>query len=252
MGVGCQQTQSWLFKGVALFTPAFDLVYGLDVSKQGRWHHQLCSVLQGLLDLPEPPLFLCPAYTATVDFWIDLPTQQLSVVAEAHPLVWSQRFLLDVVFEHPAKIPLPWQPLASSTLSHDLRLIESYHDRFPQLWQHHNLVHGLESPKISTQSSPALPEGLVSYTLRLYVSGHSTATAQTLKTLHRLLPQCLAAPYTLKVVDVTRQPELAERDQVTATPTLVRVAPPPLRRLVGKLDDLATLQWLLADLFTPD
>ncbi|AFY62169.1 KaiB domain-containing protein [Synechococcus sp. PCC 6312] len=247
MGGGHQQTQSWLFKGVALFTPAFDLVYGLAVSKQGRWHHHLCSVLQGLLDLPEPPLFLCPAYTATVDFWVDLPTQQLSVVAEAHPLVWSQRFLLDVLFEHPAMIQLPWQRLASSSLSHDLRSIESYRPRFPQLWQHHNLVHGLESPSITVSSPPILFENPVSYTLRLYVSGHSIATAQTLKTLHGLLPQCLAAPYTLKIVDVTRQPELAESDQVTATPTLVRVSPPPLRRLVGKLDDLATLQWLLED-----
>lgn len=251
MGVGRLQTQSWLFKGVALFTPAFDLVYGLDVSKQGRWHHQLCSVLQGLLDLPEPPLFLCPAYTATVDFWVDSPTQQLAVVAEAYPLVWSQRFLLDVVFKHPAKIQLPWQQLTSSRRSHDLRLIESYRERFPQLWQHHNLVHGLESSRISPYATPAVFENPASYTLRLYISGHSTATAQTLKTLHGLLPRCLVAPYNLKVVDVTRQPELAERDQVTATPTLVRVSPPPLRRLVGKLDDLATLQWLLEEPASP-
>ncbi len=242
MGAG-PHTQSWLYKGIALFTPAFDLVYGLDVTKQGRWHHQLCSALQALLELPEPPLFLCPGLTATVDFWIDEGTQQLSVVAEAHPLIWSQRPILDALFSRTELPKLPWRKVISPEPTADILTIESYRPRFPQLWESHNLVYGLEL----LPHSPPLPPVIQAppYLLRLYVSGHSVATAQTLKNLHALLPQCLDTPYTLKVVDVTRQPDYAEADQVTATPTLVRVSPHPRRRLVGKLDDLAKLQWLL-------
>ncbi|WP_239651521.1 hypothetical protein [Neosynechococcus sphagnicola] len=46
-----------LFKGIALFTPGGDLIYGIDVSKQSRWHLHLCTALQELLGLTEPPHF---------------------------------------------------------------------------------------------------------------------------------------------------------------------------------------------------
>lgn len=215
----------------------------MDVTKQGRWHHHLCSVLQGLLDLPEPPLFLCPGYTATVDFWVDESTQALAAVAEAYPLVWAQRPILDTLFAHPAFPQLPWQPIHQPDTQADILKIDSYRERFPQLWVHHNLVYGLDVPG-SSPPLPARPHG-PNYVLRLYVSGQSITTAKTLKALHTLLPQCLTFPYTLKVIDVSRQPDFAERDHVTATPTLVKVSPPPLRRLVGKLDDFAKLRWLL-------
>lgn len=78
-----------------------------------------------------------------------------------------------------------------------------------------------------------MPSG---YVLRLFVSGHSLATERTLNILHQLLEQSLHDPYTLKVIDIHQHPEQAEVDQVLATPTLVRVWPRPVRRIVGELD----------------
>ncbi|HEY9655035.1 MAG TPA: circadian clock KaiB family protein, partial [Crinalium sp.] len=59
--------------------------------------------------------------------------------------------------------------------------------------------------------------------------------------LHRVLEQSLSHPYTLKVIDVSQHPEQAELDQVSATPTLVKVYPRPVRRIVGDLDNVDQL-----------
>ncbi|MGQ4649872.1 circadian clock KaiB family protein [Lyngbya aestuarii] len=76
------------------------------------------------------------------------------------------------------------------------------------------------------------------YVLRLFVSGNSVTTENTLKTLHQLLEKSLVYPYTLKVIDVFKHPEQAEANQISATPTLLRVWPSPVRRIVGGLDDV--------------
>jgi len=39
------------------------------------------------------------------------------------------------------------------------------------------------------------------------------------------------------VIDIYQQPELAVEGQIVATPTLIKVLPTPLRRLVGDLLD---------------
>ncbi len=55
--------------------------------------------------------------------------------------------------------------------------------------------------------------------------------------LHQLLEQSLRHPYTLKVIDIFKHPEQAEANQISATPTLLRVWPHPVRRIVGDLTD---------------
>lgn len=87
-----------LFKGIALFTPGGDLIYCIDPSKQGRWHLNLCATLQEILDLPEPPHFLVPCYTATIDHWLDPRTQQIRTFAEAYPAVMRHQALLNAYF----------------------------------------------------------------------------------------------------------------------------------------------------------
>jgi circadian clock protein KaiB len=66
-------------------------------------------------------------------------------------------------------------------------------------------------------------------------------TERILQNLHQLLERSLAFPYTLKVIDVLTHPEQAEINQVSATPTLVKVWPHPVRRIVGELDNVDRL-----------
>ena len=75
------------------------------------------------------------------------------------------------------------------------------------------------------------------YVLKLYVAGGSTASARALATIERLCRLHLDGRHELTVVDVLRDPEAAEAARVVATPTLVREAPAPVRRIVGDLSD---------------
>ncbi len=236
---------SLLYKGLALFTPGGDLVYCLDPTKQAQWHLHLCAALQNLLDLPEPPLFLSPCYTATLDRWLDPQTQQLHICAEAYPAVLRYQGLLNLIF---ATQNIRWQMIRYPEGICDPLVLQTYRQRFPQLWENHDLVMRIEgSAKLSELKNYASePPETQGYVLRLFVAGHSVATEQALKHLHLLLNQILHCPYTLKVIDVAKQPEQAEVDQVTATPTLVKVWPTPVRRLVGDLDNVDKIFRLLS------
>ena len=75
------------------------------------------------------------------------------------------------------------------------------------------------------------------YVLRLFVSCRHSSTELALRNLHQALERSLVQPYTLQVVDISKHPEQAEYDQVTATPTLMRVHPLPLRRIIGHLEN---------------
>jgi len=81
------------------------------------------------------------------------------------------------------------------------------------------------------------PPGTTRYRLRLYVAGQSPRSLTALDNLRRLCNSDLAGHCTFEVVDLLEHPARARRDQIVAIPTLVRHAPPPLRRLVGDLSD---------------
>jgi circadian clock protein KaiB len=238
------------FKGIALFTPGGDLVYCIDPHKQQHWHLQLCVLLQELLGLPEPPHFLVPCYTATLDRWLDSRTQSLKTFAEASPLVLRYQALLNALFD----ADLTWHPAALGEVC-DSAVISAYQQQFPQLWEDHDLVVRYEkvepTPRResgSTAWSPMNPEPQPNpgYVLRLFVAGNVGGTERILRKLHELLDRSLQQPYTLKVIDVLKHPDLAEADQVAATPTLMRVYPLPVRRIVGELEDEGVILRILA------
>lgn len=235
------------FKGIAVFTPGGDLVYCRDYQKQAQWHLNLCAALQEHLGLIESPHFLVPSFTATVDCWIETSTNSPKVVAEAYAFVHHYQGLLNVLF---GLGNLEWQVVYPSAEHQSVSIFETYHARFPQLWNSHELVLDI-SPEIQQDSEPhqlghSYPqtEGIV---LRLFVSGHSVITEQILKTLQGVLEGSRYRPYTLQMVDVSKHPEQAEADQVSATPTLVRVWPRPIRRLVGELDNPRAILSLLSE-----
>ncbi|MGB8700005.1 MAG: circadian clock KaiB family protein [Thermosynechococcaceae cyanobacterium] len=231
------------YKGLALFTPGGDLVYCIDPSKQAHWHVQLCTALQQVLDLSETPLFLSDCFTATVDRWIDRETHDIKIAAELMPRVWQYRPILQAIFN----IPLPTWEMKPPLPGHcDTWILEDYRQQFPQLWKHHNLVLRLDHlPAFQYAANPDLPATLSGYVLRLFVSGQTQTTIWALESLHRFLDQTLSCPYTLRIVDVQQHPELAEQDHITATPTLIKIWPPPVRRLVGSLDQKPKILRLL-------
>jgi len=237
-----------LFKGIALFTPGGDVVYSIDPDKQSRWHLHLCAALQEILDLPEPPHFLVPCYTATIDHWLDPRTQQIQTFAEAYPAVIRHQTLLNTIF---SLNQIEWQVAPRHEGTCDRMVIATYRSSFPQLWADHDLIVRLDPSRIGAQYSSTGYDleqksmTIPGYVLRLFVTGHSVNTERILQNLHHLLERSLVFPYSLKVIDVLTHPEQAEMNQVSATPTLVKVWPHPIKRIVGKLDDTDKLLHIL-------
>ena len=55
--------------------------------------------------------------------------------------------------------------------------------------------------------------------------------------MRKLGTERLAGEYDLSIVDVKKEPELAERDRILTTPTLIKTIPGPPRRVTGDLTD---------------
>lgn len=75
------------------------------------------------------------------------------------------------------------------------------------------------------------------YVLKLYVAGNTPNSVRALKTLKDILEEEFQGVYALKVIDVLKNPQLAEEDKILATPTLSKILPPPVRKIIGDLSD---------------
>jgi circadian clock protein KaiB len=75
------------------------------------------------------------------------------------------------------------------------------------------------------------------YVLKLYVAGNTPNSVRALRTLKNILEEEFKGVYALKVIDVLKNPQLAEEDKILATPTLSKVLPPPVRKIIGDLSD---------------
>jgi len=75
------------------------------------------------------------------------------------------------------------------------------------------------------------------YILKLYVAGNTPNSMRALNTLKEILKTEFKGVYALKVIDVLKSPQLAEEDKILATPTLAKILPPPVRRIIGDLSD---------------
>ena len=76
------------------------------------------------------------------------------------------------------------------------------------------------------------------YVLKLYIVGQSIRSRQAVANLQRICRERLDGRCDYTIIDVLEQPQLAEADRVIATPALLKVSPPPTRRLLGDLSDL--------------
>lgn len=76
-----------------------------------------------------------------------------------------------------------------------------------------------------------------SYELRLYVAGKTSKSITALNNLKRYCEEHLKGIYTIEVIDLLEQPQLAEGDQILAVPTLVKKVPEPVRKIIGDLSN---------------
>jgi circadian clock protein KaiB len=73
--------------------------------------------------------------------------------------------------------------------------------------------------------------------LRLYVAGKTPKSVTAFANLKKLCEEHLAGQYSIEVVDLIENPQLARGDQIFAIPTLVRKLPEPIRKIIGDLSN---------------
>lgn len=81
---------------------------------------------------------------------------------------------------------------------------------------------------------------MTQYLFRLFVAGDGPRSNQAIDNLHRLREE-LALDADISVVDVLRDPDVADAERILTTPTLIRERPAPALRVTGDLSDRATV-----------
>ena len=87
------------------------------------------------------------------------------------------------------------------------------------------------------RAQPSAPDAGAEWKLRLYVAGQTPKSLTAFANLKRICEEHLAGRYQIEVIDLLKQPELAQMDQIIALPTLVRKLPEPIKRIVGDLSN---------------
>jgi circadian clock protein KaiB len=82
--------------------------------------------------------------------------------------------------------------------------------------------------------------------LRLYVAGNAPNSIAAMANAKTICDEHFASAYHLEIVDMLESPRRALADGIIVTPTLLKLSPPPVQRVIGNLNDTKQLFILLA------
>jgi circadian clock protein KaiB len=86
-------------------------------------------------------------------------------------------------------------------------------------------------------SGKAVPRKGAKWELRLYVAGQTPRSLTAFANLKIICEEHLKGEYSLDVIDLLENPQLAKGDQILAIPTLVRKLPEPMKKIIGDLSN---------------
>ena len=73
--------------------------------------------------------------------------------------------------------------------------------------------------------------------LKLYVAGETPKSLLAFANIKKICEQHSSVKYSIDVIDLLKNPDLAKMDQIFAIPTLVRHQPQPSRKIIGDLSN---------------
>ena len=91
--------------------------------------------------------------------------------------------------------------------------------------------------KTSVDSRKRSRKRVRQYALRLYITGVTPHSRRAVANIKQICEKNFPDNYSLEIVDLYQQPELARKEQIIASPTLVKTRPLPSNRFVGDLSD---------------
>lgn len=72
---------------------------------------------------------------------------------------------------------------------------------------------------------------------RVFVLGQTRASTEVLENLEAICQEHCTEDYRIEVIDLRANMQIAEDEEIFATPTVERTAPEPVVRVVGDLSD---------------
>ncbi len=91
--------------------------------------------------------------------------------------------------------------------------------------------------KISADENESSADVNGSWVLKLYVAGQTPKSLAAFENLKKICAEYLKGQCEIQVIDLLKNPQLAEGDQILAIPTLVRKLPVPFRKIIGDLSN---------------
>jgi circadian clock protein KaiB len=75
------------------------------------------------------------------------------------------------------------------------------------------------------------------FQFRLFIAGQSANSAQAVSNLNTLCAQYLPGRHEIEIIDVLKEPARGLEANIILTPTLLKVAPAPARKIIGNLNN---------------
>jgi circadian clock protein KaiB len=82
--------------------------------------------------------------------------------------------------------------------------------------------------------------------LRLYVAGHAPNSLRAIANVRTICHEHFGSAHELEIVDLLEHPRRALADGIIVTPTLLKVMPLPVQRVIGNLSDTEQVLQTLA------
>jgi circadian clock protein KaiB len=95
----------------------------------------------------------------------------------------------------------------------------------------------MQKKDASLSQSRHQPKKNFEYVLRLFVTGATPKSIRAVTNMKQICEQHLKGKYSLEIIDVYQQNNIAEEEQLIALPLLIKKFPLPERRLIGDMSD---------------
>jgi circadian clock protein KaiB len=74
------------------------------------------------------------------------------------------------------------------------------------------------------------------HVFQLFINGHSPNSVEAVDTVLKICKENLNGNYQLEIIDIQQDPDKAEEAGIIAIPTLIRIKPTPVNRIIGALN----------------
>lgn len=92
--------------------------------------------------------------------------------------------------------------------------------------------------KRRSQQKTKRAEGLTdNFIFRLYIIGRAASSISAISNLKGICQKYLRDKCQIELIDISKNPSLAQANQILAIPTLVKTFPLPMQRIIGDLSN---------------